>query len=131
MRTNDDIVQYLIDLGMPFEQLDEGVWRLNNEHDHVDNIVVVHTPPITFFRVKLMEVPKGKRAELFEHLLRLNAGDMLAGAYGIEDEQVVIIDTLQSENLDFNEFQASIEQLSLAIAQHYPVLKGYHELEAT
>jgi len=127
MRTNDDIEGYLIELGMPFEQLDEGIWRLNNEDDGVDNLVVMHSPPIIFFRVKLMEVPQENQAGLYEKLLVLNATEMVAGAYGLEDGHVVIVDTLQSENLDFNEFQASVESLSMAVAEHYPVLRGFRD----
>ena len=75
-----------------------------------------------------MEVPRGgKRAEFCEQLLRLNATEMVAGAYGIEDENVVIVDTLQSENLDINELQASIDGMSLAISVHYSVLSGYRD----
>jgi hypothetical protein len=37
------------------------------------------------------------------------------------------VDSLQSENLDFNEFQASVEALSMAISTHYPILKGYRD----
>lgn len=127
MKTNDDIEGYLIELNQPFEQLEDGIWVLNDEEDHVPNVVILHSPPIITFRVKLMDVPEHRRAELFDKLLRLNATDMIAGAYGIDQDDVVIVDTLQSENLDFNEFQASIESLSLAIAEHYPVLRGFRE----
>lgn len=129
MKTNDDIEGYLIELNQPFELLEEGIWVLNNEEDHVSGLVIQHTPPIITFRVKLMDLPQHNQAELFAQLLRLNATDMVAGAYGLDEDGVVLVDTLQSENLDFNEFQASIEALSLAIAEHYPVLRGYREVE--
>jgi len=125
MRTNEDIEGYLIELSLPYEKLDEGLWMVNNEADHVDNILVNHSPPIITFVVKLMDVPSTHQPELFEQLLRLNGTEMVAGAYGIEEGNVVLVDTLQSENLDYNEFFASIESLSLAIRQHYSVLKKY------
>lgn len=129
MKSNDDIEGYLIELNHPFEQLDDGLWVLNDEEEHIQNVVILHSPPIITFRVKLMDVPESNRAELFERLLRLNATDMVAGAYGVDEDGVVIVDTLQSENLDYNEFRASIESLSLAIAEHYPVLRGYRDEE--
>ena len=48
-------------------------------------------------------------------------------AYGIENESVVLVDSLQSENLDMNEFQAAIDSLSLAVHNHHDVLAQYHE----
>jgi hypothetical protein len=52
---------------------------------------------------------------------------MIAGAYGLEGNAVVITDTLQSENLDYNEFQASVDALTMAISQHYPLLSKYQQ----
>jgi hypothetical protein len=128
MRTNDDIEAYLVQLALPYEQLEEGMWVLHDEFDNIDNIVIFHTPPVILFRVKLMnlsEVPEDRRQAFFEQLLILNASDMVHGAYGIENDNIVCVDSLQSENLDFNEFQASVEALSLAISSHYPLLKNF------
>ena len=127
MRTNEDIEGYLIEMGMPFEMLDEGLWSLNDEEDGVENLVIMHSPPIVVFRVKLMEIPEGDHEDLYEQLLKLNGTEMVAGAYGIEEGHVVIVDTLQSENLDFNEFQASIESITMAVAEHYPILSGFRK----
>lgn len=125
MKTNEDIEQYLIDMNMPYEKLGDGIWALNNTEEGIDNIIIMHSAPLIIFRVKLMPLPENNRAELMEVLLRLNAEEMTGGAYGIEGDNVVIIDSLQSENLDFNEFQGSIDCLSMAIREHYPILKGF------
>jgi hypothetical protein len=50
---------------------------------------------------------------------------MLHGAYGIEGEKVVAMATLQTENLDYNEFQAAVDSLSMAISDHYKILSQY------
>jgi hypothetical protein len=52
---------------------------------------------------------------------------MIHGAYGIEGESIVLIDTLQSEHLDFSEFQASLDALLLASTQDYPKLKAFRD----
>jgi hypothetical protein len=52
---------------------------------------------------------------------------MIHGAYGIEDRNVVLIDTLQAENLDYNEFQATLEAMMLASTQDYPKLKAFRD----
>ncbi len=134
MRTNDDIEAYLIQLNLPFEQIESGMWVIHDEFENIDNIVIYHTPPVIIFRVKLMnlgDVPQDRRFELFEQLLVLNTTDMIHGAYGLEDDNIVCVDSLQSENLDFNEFQASVEALSLAISSHYALLKGFRRDDPT
>lgn len=124
MKTAEEIEGYLIRLGLPFEEVGQGLWIIHDDIGHIDNIVIRYDPPIVVFRVKVMEVPPRQREEFFEHLLRLNA-TLVQGAYGIENNNVVLIDTLQAENLDFNEFQASVEALSLAIAQDYDQLATF------
>ena len=123
MVTNEKIEEYLIDTDLDYKAMGEGLWLLLE-----DNLVINHTPPVIIFRVKLMDLEKdvtdAKRLEVFKYLLELNASDMVAGAYGLEDDAVVIIDSLQSENLDYNEFQASLESMSLSIRQHYEQLRA-------
>jgi hypothetical protein len=95
MITNDQIEAYLIETGAPFEGVKEGFWLIHDDYDAVDNIVIVHKPPVITFRVKLFDVPAGaNQHELFTHLLRLNATDMIAGAYGLEDDAIVLTDSL-------------------------------------
>ena len=126
MITNDQIEAYLIETGAPFESVKEGFWLIHDDYDAVDNIVVVHNPPVITFRVKLFDIPPAPaRHELFTHLLRLNGTDMIAGAYGLEDDAVVLTDSLQSENLDYNEFQASVDAIAFAVREHYDELKGF------
>ena len=122
------IDSYLVRSGLEFEALDDGMWLLHDEHDQLDNILVSWSPPIVIFRVKLMDAPAdgGRRAQLFEKLLRLNASDMVAGAYALEGDAIVATETLQSENLDFNEFQAGIDGLTMALTELYPQLRSFH-----
>ncbi len=118
---------YLAESGVSYDVLDEGMWIIHDDVDHVDNIVVTWAPPIVVFRVKLMDVPKdaSARAELNEALLRLNATDMISGAYGIEDGAIIATETLQTPNLDLNEFQAAIDGLTMAITDHFSRLKSF------
>ena len=123
---NDVIENYLIKSEFPFEKVEDGFWLIHDEFDQIDNIVIYHSAPVVTFRVKLLEVPELEddvRLELFTKLLELNATSMVAGAYGLEDDSVVVVDTLQAENLDFNEFQASIDSMALAIREHYRPLR--------
>jgi hypothetical protein len=123
MATHDNIEHYLIQLECPFESIGTYMWVIHN----TANVVVTYEPPLVVFRIKLMEIPKERREEFFKLLLELNATNMIHGAYGIEGESIVLIDTLQSEHLDFSEFQASLDALLLASTQDYPKLKAFRD----
>jgi len=127
MITNDQIEAYLIEAGVPFERVKEGFWLIHDDYDAVDNIVVVHKPPVITFRVKLFDLAEAgtNNSELFRYLLRLNATDMIAGAYGLEEDAVVISASLQSENLDYNEFQASVDSIAFAVREHFDELRRF------
>jgi Tir chaperone family protein CesT len=121
MATRDDIDHYLIQIGYPYESVEAHMWVIRN----TANIVVTLEPPLVLFRMKLMEIPNRRREDFFKLLLEINASDMIHGAYGIEDNNVVLIDTLQAENLDYNEFQATLEALMLSSTQDYQKLKAF------
>lgn len=123
-RVHDQIESYIIALELPFEQVKPGLWLINDELDSIENIVVYHTPPVLTFRLKLVEVPEEKvQPELYKRLLELNATSMVTGAFGLEDNAVVLVDAIQSENIDENEFQASIDGISFAVREHYDELR--------
>lgn len=127
MRTNEDIEAFLLETGLPYEPLNDGLWLVHDEAEGIENIVIHHDPPFLTFRVKVMPLPSKRREELFEQLLILNRTDMVHGAYAIEDNAVVIIDTIQSPNLDLNELQGSIDAIILAVSQHFETLSKFAE----
>ncbi|MDY0059461.1 MAG: hypothetical protein RBU45_06600 [Myxococcota bacterium] len=123
MKEKADLERYLLELGQPYEEIADGIYMVNDEVDNVDNIIIMWAPPLVVFRVKLLDLGTGDHSQLLRRLLELNATEMVAGAYGLEGEAVVVVDSLQSENLDYNEFRASIDSLVMAITVHYPMLK--------
>jgi hypothetical protein len=123
MATRENIEHYLIQIEYPFDAIETDMWVIRD----TVNVVVTYEPPLVVFRMKLMEIPKRRREDFFKLLLELNATDMIHGAYGIEGDNVVLIDTLQSESLDFNEFQASLDALLLASTQDYQKLKNFRD----
>ena len=131
MRTDDDIEAYLMKMELPFESLGKGLWVVHDEENLIENIVIYHNPPIVTIQVKVMPVPKGNREQLFEKLLMLNATELVHGAYGIEEEAIVLVDTIQSPNLDLNELQASIDAVALALASHYDALSAFKDTSQT
>ncbi|MDP2343703.1 MAG: hypothetical protein Q8O67_22280 [Deltaproteobacteria bacterium] len=127
MVTEQDIEGYLTKMGVQFQELGRKTWMIRDADgdDAVDNLVVTLNDPVIVFHVKLLDIPEGcDRLSLYEELLRLNASEMLHGAYGLAGNAIVATDTLQAENLDFNEFQASVDALNLCITSHYKQLSS-------
>jgi hypothetical protein len=123
MKSREDIESYLLKLGLPYEQLQQELWNVRPQGN--ENLLVTIAGPVVVFRIKVMDLPEGSREKLYEALLRLNATEMVHGAFGIESSAIVITDALQMENLDFNEFQAVIDDMSMAISKHYPALSKF------
>jgi hypothetical protein len=59
-----------------------------------------------------------RREELYRTLLELNA-QLLHSGYALQGDQIVLAGAQQLENLDFNEFQAVLEDMSMALDNHY------------
>ncbi len=117
---------YFLEYGLPFNKVEDSTWVLSDEVGNVENIVIRYEDPIIIFRIKLMEIPSENQTEFFKTLLTFNATKMVHGAYGIEGDSIVIIDTLEAENLDFNEFAGSIDAIILAITEDYKELKKFN-----
>jgi hypothetical protein len=125
MASKEDIESYLVRLGLPSQEVGDGMWVVRDVGDDSMNMVVHLQPPLVVFRVKLMELPQEGGERLMRKLLELNATDMVSGAYGIEGSSVVCVETLQSENLDYNEFLAAVDSLQVAMTEHYQTLREY------
>ena len=125
MSANTKVEGFLINLGITFEQLAEGSWLINDEEKGLEQLAVIVAEPLVIFRVVVMAVPTENTEELYRKLLELNASDLIHGAYAIEENQILVVDTLEAETIDIEEFQASLDAIGLALAQHYPVLSEY------
>ena len=126
MKTAADVQAYLMKMELPSEEPREGTYVVSGL-DGLDNLVITLAGPVLVFRVKVLEIPSAHREELFRTLLELNATEMMHGAYGIEGESVVIMDALQLENLDYNEFAATVDDITLAVASHHGRLAKFRE----
>lgn len=126
MKTADDIDAYLLKMDLHSDEPRDNTWVVRGI-EGIDNLIVTLAGPVLVFRVKVMDLPRQHREELYRTLLELNATEMMHGAYGIEGESVVISDALQMENLDFNEFAATVEDITLAVASHHSRLAKYRE----
>jgi hypothetical protein len=121
----DKIEGYLIHLSMTYEEVGDHIWLINDEEKGLGHVVVFSEDSLVTIRAKIMEIPKENKIQFFEQLLRLNASDMVHGAYALENNDVIIIDTLELDTMDIEEFQASLDAIGLAVAQHYPILSKF------
>jgi hypothetical protein len=122
MKGREDIESYLIKLGLPFEQIAADIWNVKAEHS---NLLISIAGPVVVFRTKVMDLPPHNREALFETMLRLNTSEMVHGAFGIEDDSIVIANALALENLDYNEFSGVVDDFGLAVDKHYPTLSKF------
>lgn len=126
MLSLDDLESYLIRMDADYEEVDAGMLLVRTEHGAGAPIVVHHSDPVLLIRMKVMDLPgdaEGSGA-LYEALLRLNATDVVHGAYGIEESELILSDTLQLANLDYEELQASLESVQLAASSHLPRIQA-------
>ena len=130
MASRDDLESFVgrLDESVSSDEVGTGIWAITPGEDNAP-IVVSFDPPVAVFRVNVMELPEPgpNRSELMQKLLELNTEGLVHGSYGIEGSQVVLTDALQLENLDFNEFQASLDSITLALASHMSALASFKE----
>lgn len=127
MVTREDIDNFLLRMELPYQELEEGLWLIADGADVAGPIIVNHTPPLLLLRVEVMNAPADEDLAkgLFQELLELNANDLVHGAYGLDGNVIVLTDTLQLEDLDFSEFQASLESIMMALSSHFETLARY------
>ena len=108
-------------------EIEPNLWVVRTSEDA--EVVVHYAPPVVILRVRVMELPESepRRGELFRQLLEYNARDLVHGSYGLEGDHVVLTDALELENLDFSEFEASFDSLTLALASHLGALAAFRE----
>ena len=130
MITKDDIQSFLDRLeggSLTAMEIEPNLWLARTTDDA--EVVVHYAPPVVILRVRVMELPTSepRRSELFRQLLEYNARELVHGSYGLEGDHVVLTDTLELENLDFSEFEASFDSMTLALASHFGALAPYRE----
>ena len=132
MVTHDDIESFLDRMsadGVGYAEVKDGIWNVQPAGELNFGVVVHLSPPVVVLRVKVMELPADitRQNALCRRLLEMNATDLLHGAYGIQHDSVILTEALELEHLDFEEFLAAYESITLALASHIRELASFRE----
>jgi hypothetical protein len=130
MISREDVQSWLDRLeggSLDVRELEQNLWLVRSREGA--EVVVHYAPPVVILRIRVMELPANepRRSELFRQLLELNARELIHGSYGIEGDHIVLTDALELADLDFEEFEASFDSITLALATHLGALAPYRE----
>jgi hypothetical protein len=127
----DKVKYYLTELNLPIikEDTKEELVIVTFEELGIKNMIIDCEEPILVIEQVIMNVPT-KTGDLYKRLLQINR-TLLHGAFVIDEEAKYILfrDTLQLENLDINELEASIRALTMALAENSSELLRFHKAE--
>lgn len=114
------VKEYLAELGYAIVSEDPGeeIMVINDEEASIANMILDCEETILIIEQVIFKVNQGSE-QLYKRLLQLNR-DFIHGAFVLDEEGGLVIyrDTVQLENLDLNELEASINSLGLFLAEH-------------
>jgi hypothetical protein len=125
MVNREDLESFFIRMDLEYEEIGPSMYLVRGKTSGFSTVVHC-ADALLLIRMKVMDLPElGDNAlGLYRTLLELNATDIVHGAYGIEDKDLILSDTLELETLDFLELQASMESMELAASGHMEKIKA-------
>ncbi len=112
---------YLQELGfLPIkENKTNQIVVIEDEERGIKNLIIDCEPPILILEQFIFDLKEDAPKETLRKLLQMNR-NLVHGAFVIDDsgKKVLFRDTLQLENLDLNEIEASINALSIAMVEN-------------
>lgn len=116
----EKVLDYTTRLTLDIEHKDdnEELIVVSNEDRGVYQMVMDCEYPILIIEQLIYKI-KNKSTDHFLQLLKMNR-NLIHGAFVIDEEekQVIFRDTLQLENLDFNELEGTINALTMGLAEY-------------
>jgi hypothetical protein len=115
----DTLESYMLRMELPHEQVNDDTWVLAPNSLRHARIIVRIDDPIVLYSTPLFSVTEATpdRETLYRRLLEFN-DTLLHCAYALDDSQIVLSGAQQIEDLDFGEFQAMVEDMSMALDSH-------------
>jgi hypothetical protein len=122
MRSVKDVEAYLERMNRAFESVPGATETfLVSSGENYPPVAVRVDPPLVVLRVRIGNVP-AEPLELFREMLSLNARALVHSSYGVDEGRILLSSALELENLDYNELEAALDEIDLALAQQVPKL---------
>lgn len=113
------VKEYLMDMDLEIVREDtaEEIVIVEDDDRGIHNLIIDCEAPLVVMEQMIMPAPDEE--SVYKRLMQMNRS-LIHGAFVLDDEGKYIFfrDTLQLENLDFNELEGSIQALSLAMAEN-------------
>jgi len=131
MSNFEKVKSFLLELSFDITHEDEAeeLVLVSKEEDGIVNLMVDCEDPILIIEQHLFDVAQDS-VELYKDLLKKNR-EIVHGAFVLDEtgKRVLFRDTLQLENLDFNELEGSLNSLELLLSEYYKELIAYSKGE--
>ncbi len=105
-------------LEIKHENQKEGIFIVSNESEGIFHLIICVASPIVIFEQFIFEI-KEEGNQVYKSLLQKNR-DIIHGAFVLDDsgKKVIFRDSLQIENLNQNEFEATLNSLSVLLSEY-------------
>lgn len=114
------VKNYLLELNYDIsnENESEGILVIQKESNGVKNLILGVASPILILEQFIFKI-NNQSEQVYKALLQKNR-DIIHGAFVLDEsgEKVIFRDTLQLENLDRNEIEASLNSLGLLLSEY-------------
>ena len=107
-----------LDLRIVREDEKQELIVVDDPENGIQNLIIDCEPPLVVLEQLIFQV-KSDSVDLYKRLLQMNR-NLVHGAFVLDEDgkNIFFRDTLQLENLDLNELEASVQALSLALAEN-------------
>jgi len=123
----DKVKSFIMDMGFSISHEDskEELIVIDDDERGINNLVIDCESPILILEQVIIPMPQGS-ADFCKRILQINR-TLVHGAFVLDEEGKTLLfrDTLQTENLDRNELEGSIDALSLALAEYASELVSF------
>lgn len=122
MKNSFDLVKnYVLELNLDIrhENRERGILVVHKEQEGIVNLVVCVAPPMVIFEQYIFQIGSLPVAGVYKALLQKNR-DIIHGAFALDETgtKVIFRNTLQVETLDKNEFESTLNSLSLLLSEY-------------
>lgn len=126
MRSANDVEAYLGKMNRRFSPVEDqaGTFLVHGGAQGMPPTALRVDPPLVVLRVHVgdLEGDDGANVDLFKKLLSLNAKELVHTSFGLEERRIVLAAALELENLDYNELEATLDEIDVTLAQQVPSL---------